>query len=51
MRGREPWFGLVSAAGLGVMLVSEGLLDVLGLAVAVAPLIYAAVAVLRASRR
>lgn len=47
MRPWQPWFGLSSAVGLGVMLLGEGWLDALGFAVAVAPLAHGAVALWR----
>lgn len=40
MKGREPWLGLATVAGLCIMLLGEGLTDVLGLGLAVVPLVY-----------
>lgn len=48
MKGREPWLGLTTIAGLALMLVAEGLADAVGLVVAAIPVIYAAVAVRQA---
>ncbi len=41
MKTWQPWFGLFAAAGLAVMLLGEGGLDVLGFVIAAAPVAYA----------
>lgn len=40
MSPREPWLGVASAAGLVLMLVGEGVADVVGFLVAIVPLAY-----------
>ena len=40
MRHWEPWFSLLAASGLVVMLVGEGWGDLAGFAIAVSPLVY-----------
>lgn len=47
MKAWQPWFGLLSASGLVVMLLREGVLDGLGFFIAASPLAYGAVAWLR----
>lgn len=46
----QPWFGLASGAGLVLMLVGEGWVDVAGFAVAAAPLLLGLRAWLRGRR-
>ncbi|WAS94977.1 hypothetical protein [Nannocystis punicea] len=50
MKGREPWLGLVTIAGLVAMLLGEGLVDAAGLAAAAVPLGYGGQAWWRARR-
>ncbi len=40
MKTWQPWFGLTAASGLVVMLLGEGVLDVVGFAIAAAPFAY-----------
>ncbi len=40
MKGREPWLGLATIAGLGILLLGEGAIDALGLGLAAVPLAY-----------
>ncbi|HWB18217.1 MAG TPA: hypothetical protein VG538_17565 [Vicinamibacterales bacterium] len=51
MKSREPWLGLASAAGLVVMLIGDGALDVVGLLIAIAPLAYGLAATIRRRER
>lgn len=51
MKGREPWLGLATIAGLMWMLLGDGLHDLAGLVLAVVPLAYGGVAWSRARRR
>lgn len=51
MKGREPWLGLVSIAGLVTMLLGERWVDVVGFALVVTPLVYGGVSWVRARRR
>lgn len=44
MKAWQPWFALVSAGGLVVMLLGWGWLDALGFLVSAAPLLYGLVA-------
>ncbi len=45
MSAHEPWFAAAaSITGLAVMLIGDGVLDALGLLVAMAPLAYGVVA-------
>lgn len=40
MKTWQPWFGLLAAGGLVVMLLGEGWVDVLGFVLAAAPFAY-----------
>lgn len=40
MKTWQPWFGLLAASGLVVMLLGEGWLDALGFVISAAPLAY-----------
>lgn len=51
MSSREPWLGVASVLGLVVMLLADGMLDGLGLSLALAPLAYAGIAVWKARSR
>jgi hypothetical protein len=46
MSPREPWLGVASAAGLVVMLLSDGKADLVGFFIAVVPVAYAISAVI-----
>jgi hypothetical protein len=50
MKGREPWLGLATIAGLAIMLFAEGPTDAAGLALAALPGVYGVVAWRRARR-